>query len=63
MKTTGNLKASGNTLFKNIKQIILYFEDQIEPGKTWIKKGNLMFMKSKNEELVVRYDKNIFVPI
>ena len=63
MKTTGNLKASGNALFKNIKQIILYFEDQIEPGKTWIKKGNLMFMKSKNEELVVRYDKNIFVPI
>ncbi|WP_447951281.1 hypothetical protein [Chryseobacterium koreense] len=63
MKTEPKTTDSKNALFRNVKQIIMYFEDQIEPGKTWIKKGNLMFMTTKGYKLVVHYDENVFVRI
>lgn len=63
MKVEPKTRDSKRALFRNVKQIIMYFEDQIEPGKTWQKKGNLMFMRTKGEKLAVHYDKNVFVQV
>ncbi|WP_304344133.1 hypothetical protein [Chryseobacterium koreense] len=63
MKKESKTTDSKNALFRNVKQIIMYFEDQIEPGKIWIKKGNLMFMAAKGDKLVVHYDENVFVRV
>jgi|GEM_PF-1627304 len=59
MDAKENLKRKTQKLYKNVEYIYLYFEDVFEPGRKWIKDGNLMHLSS-SKNLTVNYDQKVF---
>lgn len=49
-----------NKLYKNTKQIILFFEEVIAANLIWYKKGNVMYLNQKESSVCVFYDESIF---
>lgn len=58
MKAT--IKEKTKELYRNTKEIILFFEDQMSANLTWYRNGNLMYLNRADKDVCVFYDRSIF---